>query len=931
MSSADGSLECDPMTVDSPVGRGVQLRRIAAAIDRARRGRAQTITLTGEAGCGKTTLLNAVVNDLPSDVQLLRAEGHRAESDIPFAGLHHLLLPVMDAVDAVGDPHRSRLRRALAGEGVAASDTLATADSLLRFIAMIAETQPVVVVVDDVQWIDPSSRRVLVFVARRLDADAVCFLFGARPEAEDDIARIGTTVEVGPLNDDDARALLRRSYPDLSTVVIRRIVEHAAGLPLALAEMPMELTSDQRCGAAPLPTRMPIGPTIERLYEHRLTALQRNERLALLLASFDDLDAEQLAGVLRRHDLDVTDFDAAERSRIVRIVDGRCVFRHPTVRSAVLNSATAAEMAAVHRTLAECLADDPLRHAYHLLRVPDVGHDVAVDALVDAATHAAGMGGFVEAADAWAVAARRTDSAPDRRMFQNEAVTCYLRAGAGPQAAALLDELIAASSRDEDRARRLAQLVVVSLWTQSVSKAESSGLADLGEKLACDTREEKRAAGLELLSALIFSFFTHGDYRAASSVAGAMRSAISIDRLPLEQRLLCDVIDVMVGAEGAGVWLRSDWIADYPWNRIADPSAPIGVFAAVLVWLGENDACARIADVARGRAQESESVAAQLAAGLMAAFRDHSIGRWDRAELEYAASEALALDTDFSAPYPFVALRHAYLLAAQGRAGDCERLREQARETAPIWTPALRHLDACVTGLLRLAVREFAEAAEALDAAANAETEVGAVVSGYTSSFPDRFEAYWHMGLAERLIAELRRFEIAGQRVANPTIAAQAARCRAMLVPDDEVDDAFAEATAAHERAGDVFELARTYLIWGVRLRRARRKAAARVRLTAAFAAFEALDARAWMDTARTEMAACGVRRVPDTVAGTSRFSTLTPREFDVAREVSHGATNAEAAQRLFISERTVEFHLSNVYRKLAVANRSDLGALFTE
>lgn len=911
-----------------PIGRNAQRRVIVDALRRSRQRTAQVVVVTGEAGSGKTTLLEDAVGTLGTDVLLLRAAGHTAESDIPYAGLHQLLLPVKDTIDALQERHRRRLRRALAEDDGTPADTLTTANSLLTLIAALAEFRPVVIVVDDMQWLDPSSRQALVFVARRLDADAVCFLFSTRPESGGDVARMGTRVEVGPLDPADAHAVLRRTHPDLSAIVRQRIVEHAGGHPLALAEIPAELTDGQRSGTEPLPARIPIGPTLEGLYERRLAELPGNERMAVLLASFDDLDPDRLRRALDLRGLSVADYDIAERSSIVRIVDGRCVFPHPTVRAAVRNAATAAELVTAHTTLAECNTHDPIRYAYHLQRVPGADPVTVVEAVVNAASQAMRQGGWVEAADAWA-AAGRISTADDRARFLHEAVTCYVRAGAGPQAAVLLREMIDGATDDADRARYVSRLVALMMWAPAVSMPDDADLLPLGAKLAGTGTGHERAAGLDLLLALTVSGLTSGDYRAAGAAADAMRHAVPMPDLPLDQQLVCDVVDVMTGADNAGAYLRSDWVDRYPWRRISDPSIPVGTIGAALGWIDELDACAAIARRCRELADEGGFLAAQLAAGSVSAIYEQAHGRWDRVRLEYAASEALALDSDFSGPYPFIALRHAYLLAAQGRAAECRRLQRRAREVAPTWTPAFQHLDQCVSGLLHLSLGEFTASADALDAAAAAEEAMGSVVSGYTSRFADRFQAYWHLGRAHELEPELAVFEEAAERVRHPTMTAEAARCRALLVPDADMDEAFSAVLARHADSTDVFAAARTRLLWGQRLRRARRKSAARAHLNEALTVFENLEAVAWLDTCRSELAACGERRIRGSATTTGPIATLTPREYDVAREVSRGVSNAQAAERLFVSERTVEFHLSNAYRKLGVTRRAGLAELF--
>src|SRR5690606_26138745 len=335
------------------------------------------------------------------------------------------------------------------------------------------------------------------------------------------------------------------------------------------------------------------------------------------------------------------------------------------------------------------------------------------------------------------------------------------------------------------------------------------------------------ATGTELLVALAHCHQAAGDYRAAGAVTELIRRRVPESALTLEQRLCCDMVAVMTGVGGR--LLRSDWVDRFDWGRSFDPDVPVGMFGTVLGWIDEVATGERVLERCRAAAERAPGgVVAQVTVGAMSAMLLQHTGQWPRALLEFAACERTALDSDFLAPYPFIALRRAYLLAAQGKAAECDELRARAAAIAPHWTPAYRHLDGCTEGLLRLASGEPAEAARVLEEAGRVEAEMGIVVSGYTSRFPDLFEARWWLDGAAAMRGPLEEFASAAERMAHPTMAATAARCRALLAEPAGLDEAFAAALALHRRSPVVFEEARTRLLWGQRLRRARRKADAR-------------------------------------------------------------------------------------------------------
>jgi DNA-binding CsgD family transcriptional regulator len=913
------------------VGRAAHLRALDDALAEARAGIARVLILDGDAGSGKSTLLDHALTDASADMLVLTVSGHVAESDLPYAGLHQLLAPLVDAIDTLPEPQRHALAHALALEPGPPAGQLATASAVLRLITSRAEIQPVVIIADDFQWLDPSTRQTLVFVARRIDADAVAVLLARRDDGLTELDSIGVSLTVGPMTAGEARELLRREYPDLSSMVAGRIIERAAGMPLALKEMAAELTVGQRTAHEPLPSRLPIGGFIERLYQARLAKLDDDARMALLIAAFEDLEPADLVRALSRRGLDVTALDAAERSRLVRMEDGRCVFAHATVRAAIQDAATSLESGLAQEALAACFRDDVARFARYVQGSTSTPPEEITVALDAAARQALDLGGFAEAAFTWEAASVRVDHEDDRRRYRSAAVDAYVRAGLGPPALALLQRLVDDApddAPDTALARWQHLRVMTSMWSRGAPPPDHDDLAVLGKRLLAD--DESVDLGIDLLMALTWCYLIWGDYRAGKRLVDGVRSARPAASLAVGHRLQCEIIDVMVGESTPDRFLLTDWVATLPDEALRDPAMPVGFAGLTLGRLDDIDGCARVAQRYREVLQAQGSFAAQFSTAALMAMVHERRGEWDRAALEYAGSTRFVSDSDFTAPYPYMALRHAYLLAAQGKHDECADLRERARVYSRTSSPALEHLDACAEGLLHLVGGRYSEAADALAVAAAVEVRMGARVIGYTTRFQDQFEALWRLGRAPEMAAELDDYEAQAGRTGHATGLSIAARCRALLAGPGDMDDAFERVLRLQADAPSVFETARTYLYWGVRLRRARRKGDARLRLLEAERIFERLDAVGWLVTTRSELAACGQRRASVTSgAALGPLSSLTPREFEVAQAVADGATNPEAAERLFISQRTVEYHLSSVYRKLDVTDRRRLAAMF--
>jgi DNA-binding CsgD family transcriptional regulator len=895
------------------------LARLVAATRRAATGVSSVVVLRGPAGVGKSWLLDRLREEVDIDLLVLRARGHPAEQDLPFAGLHQLLWPLIDLVEALPEPQRHAIEAALALGSSTPSDRFAVAAGVHSLITSAAETRPVVAMVDDTHWLDTSTLQAVVFAARRLDADPVAVFLASRSDEDQALHGEGfETVDVDPLDTSDARALLRAAHPELSAIVANEVLTSAAGLPLALREIPADLTPAQRQGLEPLHGWLPTGATFERLYRTRLAGLDDDDRRALLVASLEDLDRPTLEAALAALGLDLDALGAAERSGLLRWERDRIELTHPTVRSAVRQAVTDADRRAAHEAISTALNADLARQAWHLDALTS-GPDERVAASLDAAaTNAAERGAYAEAARAWETSADRTTDVTLARQRLAMAALGYVRCGAFPPLVRVLDRLVEGAADPAERIAWQVEQLTARLWS-------SPSLPDVAEVVdtAVAAAPDMPKAAAQMLATLAMGLAVLGRYQAADEVVAQARRCVPDAEADIPLALTFDMVDIAVGRPGAGRVLRSDWAERLTEAQLQEPRMPISQAALVLSWISEPEAAAAVLHRQHRVLQDTGSLSQLgICTGILASISQR-LGDWVGARTQFTLATRLCADTDFAGPLPHIDLRHAYLLAAAGDETGCRALVDRAMHAAK-GQPSVDHLASCVLGLLELSLGRCEEAVVHLQAAGEAEATSGLAEPGYSSRVGDLCEALWRLRRPEAAFAELAQYEARAQSTGRSSALAVAARCRGLLASgDDEIDTHFPQAIEWHQRSTDAFELARTELCWGQRLRRVRRKRDAREHLRVALDAFGRLGAEAWTQHARAELAACGERRR----AGWEASAELTPRELEVAVTVARGATNPEAAAALCMSRRTVEYHLTSVYRKLQVSDRAGLAA----
>ncbi|HZT52793.1 MAG TPA: AAA family ATPase [Gaiellaceae bacterium] len=893
------------------------LRRLLAA---ARAGSSAVLAVVGEAGIGKSSLLDWTAEHAEG-MRLLRARGVESEAHIPFAGLLELLRPALDGLSALPPPQAAALESALALRPAQAHDRFAVGAATLSLLASHAEAGPLAVLVDDAQWLDGSTADALRFALRRLVADPVAAILVVR-EGERSLVD-GTDVPVLRLEGlDEAAAveLLRRRAPEVGGELAARLHRQAGGNPLALLELARAQPPE-----VPLDTPVAAVSSVASTYLRRARRLPERTRLALLVAA--TCDGDDLALVARAAaglEVGVHDLAPAEADGLVELRGGRIEFRHPLIRSAVYGDALPELRRAAHRALAGALPDrEADRRAWHLALAAAGPDEAASSALAQAGGRARERSAYEVASHAYGQAARL---ATDRRRRARLAVVAADAAwlgGLAERARSLLDE--AAGDAEDDVLLAEIEHLRGHIAIRQGPLDEACGLLAGAAELAARHRPD--SAVVMLAEAAEGAFFA-GNAAAMQTYAeraSRLAAATTGGRAAFFAGLAAGMSRVLSGdgERGAALIRRAHESIGHSGELDRDPRL-LAWTAFGLLWLREADAGEALLEQALAAARARSSVGAlphlltHIGIGQMAG------DRYLEAQVTLDEAVRLARETGQLVILAEAVARLAWLDARCGRA---QAARERAAEALAlardlgarvfeVWAlTALGELE-LVEGDVQAALERFEEGQSALDRSAIGDPDL--------SPAPEQVELELRLGRDARAAALAARFAEAAAAKRQPWALARAARCRALLATDDAFEPRFAEALALHRRTPDRFELARTQLAYGARLRRAGQRLRAREELRAAHEAFEDLGARPWAALARAELAATGEtarRREPGTA------DDLTPQELQIALLLADGRTTREAAAALFLSPKTIEYHLRNAYRKLGVHSRQELAA----
>jgi DNA-binding CsgD family transcriptional regulator len=900
-------------------GRDSERARIAALVDAARSGHGGALVVRGVAGVGKSTLLaDAAAAAAASEMCVLRTSGVESESPLAFAALQRLLWPLRNRIEALPAPQRSALR-AVMGEAEGVGDRFLAFLGTLSVLADAADEAPVVAIVDDAHWLDDASAAALLFVARRLQDEPVALVLAARDgdphgfEASD----VPTLVLGGVAGEAAAALLSARLGGSVDNAVRDQLVTATGGNPLALVELAGVLTADQLAGRTPLPAQLPLTGGVEHGFLDRYRRLSSaGQRFLLLVAADDTARVSVVTAAARRLGIGEDAIDESERAGLLRVDGDVLVLYHPLVRSAVYRAATSGQRRAVHRALADVLGGDPDRHAWHLAAATDRPDENVVTALDAVAERAAARGGHEAASAAWARAAELTVDGPQRgNRLLRAASSAWL--GAHPSRGAGLATAAAADVTDPAQRVRLLTLQGQIEWNIH-SLNDGYDLILQAAQLAVGV-DEAMARPLAMLAAALWAFGARSprSIDPSSLVTEPSQNAAARDRA------------AWLLLQGFAATGRQDWtVAARSFQRAFDLTAAeplegdhvLQPNLGIAAWVIDNDDQSL-------RLHEQQLIAARTAGALSMA--EHALTRGfptqlavgDWAKAAGAAAEALPLAASMGQP-GLLAMPTAELALIAAMRGD----------------DAADHHIAAVTsirgahpvGITDSLVVDMTHWAQALRAAHQP-------ISALHHLEQLRLPAFRRMAALDVYDVALRAGrldvvrswceEVEQFAAASGTASAVAAveHGRALLADGAEVDEHFRAALDAHHRSPRRPDRARTHLAYGEYLRRVRRRVDARDQLRAALMLFEELGAVPYAERAAQELRASGetARR-----RDVSTATELTAQERQVVALVRQGLSNRDVAARLFVSPRTVDFHLRNTFAKLGVSSRAELTAL---
>jgi DNA-binding CsgD family transcriptional regulator/tetratricopeptide (TPR) repeat protein len=903
--------------VERIAGALVGRERECAAIDRlletSAHDESSSLVLRGEAGIGKTALLTYAA-DRGAGRSVLRTEGVEAVSDLAFAGLYGLLRPIVEKLGELPETQADALAGALGLGPSLGADRLLVSAATLSLLAAAADEGPLLCLIDDAQFLDAASAEALVFSARRLAAEPVAMLFAVREGEARTFAAPGLPeLVLEGLGSEAAAQLLALSAPTAADPVREWLLAEAAGNPLGLLELPSGLSEAQLHGRGALPAAIPLTSRLRSAFVQRVDRLPAATRAALLIAALDD--AEDMATVLRaagEAGLPADTLDSAEQAGLLSVVDSRITFRHPLVRSAVLDSSTHSQRRSAHLALASALrgSADPDRHAWHRA-LASVAADEEVAGTLEASAHRyQERGGHASAATAFVRAAQLSPD-EERQIGRLAAASEAAWAAGQPERAREMIARALPLARGELRPKLLYLRGVIEARTRD----DRGAVAMLVE--AADASEDGSFTLEVLTEATEAAMYAGDDVQAAS--LGARASGIEprsgTDRFRVAA--LGGVAAALAGDhERAAPLLRE---ATQRAEELDDPHALIWAARAAAIGNTPRDTlpyAARAVTIARERAVLSvlPVLLSHQASGL--------IGH-GRFKLAYAsAEEGIRLARDFG--HQWGVGRNlsnlAMLNAVRGDEPSARAHADEARELAASSGAVLiGEFAEWALGVLELTLGRPSEATDRLLMVSDSGRAESNPLTGLWS-IPDLIEAAARSGQLDETVDRFDRYTDWVQQAPTPTRLSLLARCRA-LVGEGDVAKHFDSSLGA-AAALSPFEHARTELLYGEWLRRGRKRREARGHLRRSADIFRQVGAPPWEERAEAELRATGEtarRRDPSTL------DQLTPQELQIAGLVAEGMTNREVAAQLYLSPRTIDYHLRKVFSKLGLSSRTEL------
>ncbi|WP_037499895.1 helix-turn-helix transcriptional regulator [Solirubrobacter soli] len=874
-----------------------------------RAGESRVLVLRGEAGVGKTALLR-YLSDTADGCVVAQAAGVESEMELAFAGLHALCARMLDRVDDLPGPQRDALSTAFGLSAGPPPDRFLVGLAVLTLLAEAAEERPLVCIVDDAQWLDSVSAQTLAFVARRLLAERLGLVFALRESADTHALEGLPELVVEGLATDDARTLLDAAIPGpLDPRVTAQILAETRGNPLALIELPRGLTPAELAGGFGLLETRRLASRIEHTFLQRVQALPRDAQLLLLTAAAEPLgDANLLRRAADRLGLGAEGGRAAEAAGLIEI-GLRVRFQHPLVRSAIYRAAGPGDRRDVHKALAEVTdpALDPDRRAWHRAHATVTADEAVAEELVRSADRAQGRGGLTAAAAFLQRAGELTPDPATRVVRMLDAAQAKLEVADAAAASDLLGAIEPAAQSELQRARQERLRAQIAFATRRGNDAPPMLLAAARRLDPLDPALARETYLQAFESALFAGRLSTG--ADAYAVAASARASTSAPAPGAADALLDALVTRYTEGYAAGVAPLRQAVRAFTEDGADRRWLWLACRLAQDLW--DDDLWHALA--AHGVRLARDTGALSLlpnALNYLATYNVHA-GEFETAAAQIAEVDALARATGL----PPLRASAGMLYAARG---DLAGLHDHVDVLVP--GAIARGEGSALTGswwshaALEIGRGRYGEA---LANARRACEYEGVVTYGW--ALAEWVEAAVRAGLPDEAAGALERLSERTSASGTAWALGVEARSRA-LVSGDEEDY---RASIAHlEPSRAAWQLARSRLVYGEWLRRRHRPTDARAPLRAAYEGFTRMGAEAFAERARGELLATGesVRRLaPDT------RDALTAQELQVARLARDGHSNPEIGAQLFISPRTVEYHLHKVFRKLDVAGRKEL------
>lgn len=887
-------------------GRNAEQRALDAVLDSARSGSGSALILRGEAGIGKTALLDYAAGTADG-FRILRATAADTEMELPFAALHQLTGRLTDRLDRLPDPQAQALGVAFGLQRGAPPEPFLVGLAVLSLLTGLTAEQPVLCLIDDAHLVDQASALVFGFVAQRLAVERIAILGAARDPLSNRAFAELPVLDVGPLADDDARALLTDASPWSFDPAIRdRLIVAARGNPLALAEL-----RRGSAGEFGLPGAGQLDSRLEDNFARRVALLPAAVQRILLVASAEPSgDAGLLRAAVARLGGTIDDAAPAEKAGLLTLKPD-VAFGHPLMRSAVYRQASVAERRAAHKALAEVMdpATDRDRRSRHLAEACAGPDEAVAGELEESAGRAAARGGLAAAA---ALLERSCWLSPDpSRRSRRGLAAAEMKIYAGDPGAALT--LLAAVSPGYLDQLGLAMRELLrgrAAFLLSRAPEAPELILEAARRLQSFDVPAARETYLEAVEAAAFTGSTGTDSRLHAVTAAARQAPAAVEPVRALDLLLDGIALTYAEGDAAGIPVIKSALAAFQTEH--DPRwLGMACHTAMAIW--DDESCHVLS---RRRIKAARDAGAlhilPLALNYMAGLHLNS-GEFDAAAALIAEADSIAKATG-GVPFD-----HAGLMLAGWRGSDnglpeLRARRQRAEEEGDALTMASAEL---AEALLHNGHRRYGEAlAASAGALRHDEFAFGMWV------LPEMVEAAARSGDAGLAEATARRLLSRTSLSGTGYAAGQAARALALVTTGTAAEAHYQEATLAFENAGTALHLARVHLLYGEWLRRERRQREARDKLRLAHEMFARIGAVAFAERTASELRVVGERKGRADPASLPR---LTGQEFQVAKLASEGYANSEIGAQLFISSRTVEYHLHKTFTKLGLTSRNQL------